>query len=166
MPTRRPPSDTFFIACFALFAFTSLAMEPFVVFEVDLAAARDPLGRAWHLYAARWDPLFLDTPPWLRIMCGLDAFVFGPTYLALIYGLRRARPWVRPLGLVFCGALIYSTLVYFGYELWMEHERANLAMVFLVNVPYTLVPLAFLARLLRGSPAPSAEGRAVASSSP
>ena len=146
---RERPRDLALVGFFVLFAFTSLVMEMYIVFDVDLATCTDPFGRAWHLYASRWDPLFLDTPLWLRIMCGIDGFVFGPIYLALIYGFVRRREWVRELGLMFAAAIIYSTIVYFTYEVVAEAGRADLLMVFVVNLPYTIVPLALAARLWR-----------------
>lgn len=137
---RERPLDLFLILWFSVFAFTSLVMEMYIVFDVDLRTATDPLGRAWRLYC-QWDPLFFDTPAWLRIMCAIDAFVFGPFYLLLIGALWRDRAWIRLPALLYVAAIVYSTVVYFGYEFVVERERANLAMVVLINVPYTIVPL-------------------------
>lgn len=139
-PLSQRRFDLALVVCFSVFAFTSLVMEMYIVFGVDLRAATDPFGRAWLLYT-RWDPLFLDTPIWLRIMCGIDGFVFGPFYLVLIWALVRGRAWIRIPALLYVSAIVYSTLVYFGYEFVAERERANLAMVVLINVPYTIAPL-------------------------
>jgi hypothetical protein len=137
---RERPLDLFLVLCFSVFAFTSLVMEMYIVFDVDLRTATDPFGRAWRFYC-QWDPLFLDTPLWLRIMCGIDGFVFGPFYLLLIWALWRERAWIRLPALLYVAAIVYSTVVYFGYEFVAERERANLLMVVLINVPYTIVPL-------------------------
>ena len=45
------------------------------------------------------------------------------------------------------GALIYSTIVYFGYELLAESHRASLFWVFVVNIPWTLAPVLLILRL-------------------
>lgn len=132
-----------------LFAFTSLVMEAYVVFGVDLAACTDPLGRLWYFYASKWDPIFLETPLWLRVMCGVDMFVFGPTYLWLVRGLVRGDERIRLPGQVFVGAIVYSTVVYFAVEILQEAARADLTMVFVVNIPYTLVPIWLGLRLAR-----------------
>lgn len=140
-PLRQRPTDLVLVCCFAVFAFTSLVMEPYIVFGADLRQpGADPFARAWALYC-QWDPLFLDTPSWLRIMCGIDTFVFGPFYLVLIFALVREREWIRLPALCYVAAIVYSTVVYFGHEFVAEAGRANLAMVVLINVPYTLVPL-------------------------
>jgi hypothetical protein len=94
-PLYRRPLDLVLVACFALFAFTSLAMEPYVVFGVDYARAGGPLAAAWQLYTTRWDPAFLDRPLFLRVMCGIDLFIFGPFYLILIYAFVKGRSWIR-----------------------------------------------------------------------
>ena len=48
--------------------------------------------------------------------------------------------------------IIYSTVIYFGYELWMELHKANMMVVFLINIPYTLIPLLLLWRLWNEEP--------------
>lgn len=139
------------MAFFALFAFTSLVMEMYVVFGVDLAHATDPLGRAWNWYAQR-DPIFYDPPLFLRLMCAVDAFVFGPFYLVLLYAFARRHEWIRIPGLAYVGAIVYSTIVYFLVEFIQPLPGTDLAFVFWVNVPYTVVPI-WLGWRLRQAPA-------------
>jgi hypothetical protein len=135
-----PTVDRVLVAFFALFAFTSIVMEPYITFGVDLARATDPFGRAWYFYARKWDPLFLDRPVYMRVMTGIDEWIYGPMYLVLIYAILRRRPWIRSPALLYCGAIIYSTLVYFFIEFLSEGHRANLLMVTVVNAPYTIIP--------------------------
>lgn len=149
---RLPTIDRVLIACFGLFAFTSIFMEPYITFGVDLATATGPLGRAWYFYASRWDPLFLEPPIYLRVMTGIDEWVYGPMHLALIYAFVRRRAWIRLPALLYCGAIVYSTLVYFLTEFLSEGHRANLAMVTVVNVPYTIVPCLLVWRMRRPDP--------------
>jgi len=154
VPLRARPLDAFLVFCFGLFAVSSLVFEPFILFDVDLSAASDPVGRTWYWYAKSFDPIFLDTPLWLRIMCSIDALVFGPFYLVLIYAFVRERDWIRTPGLLYGAAIVYSTAVYFGYEVLDPANRAqaNLAFVFLINIPFTLVPLVLMWRLRRPCP--------------
>ena len=67
-PLRKRPLDAFLVCCFCLFAVSSLIYEQFIVFGVDLSTTTDPFGRSWYWYAASFDPVFLGTPLWLRIM--------------------------------------------------------------------------------------------------
>jgi hypothetical protein len=146
-PLRRRPFDLLLVATFALFAFTSLVMEMYIVFGVDLRdPGSDPFARAWALYCT-WDPIFLDTPLWLRIMCGIDGFVFGPFYLVLVWALAKERAWIQLPALLYAAAIVYSTIVYFGYEFIAEAGRADMTMVVLVNIPYTIMPLALAWRM-------------------
>lgn len=148
-PLRARPFDAFLVFWFVLFAVSSLVFEPFIVFGVDLSATTDIVGRIWYWYARSFDPIFLDTPLWLRIMCSIDALVFGPFYLVLIYALVRSRNWVRIPALLYGAAIVYSTVVYFGYEVLdpVNRAHANLGMVFLVNIPFTIVPLLLMWRM-------------------
>lgn len=157
---RMAPLDRLLVGCFAVFAFTSICMEPYITFGVDLAHATGPLGRAWYFYAHNWDPLFLDQPAYMRVMTGIDEWIYGPMYLVLIYAFVRRRDWIRLPGLLYCGAIIYSTLVYFLTEFLTEGHRANLAMVTLVNIPYTIIPCLLIWRLWRPSPFAARDRRA------
>lgn len=154
VPIRSRPFDSFLVFWFSLFAVSSLVFEPFIVFGVDLSTTSDIFGRTWYWYASSFDPIFVATPLWLRIMCGIDAFVFGPFYLVLIYALVRARNWIRVPALLYGAAIVYSTIVYFGYEFLDTANRAeaNLLAVFLVNVPFTIVPLLLMWRMRRPEP--------------
>lgn len=153
-PISSRPLDLFLVAWFVVFAFTSLVYEQYIVFGVDLAASTDLIGRSWYWYASSFDPVFLDTPLWLRIMCGIDAYVFGACYPVFIYAFIRGRDWVRLPALLYGAAIVYSTLVYFGWEFLDAANRteANLPMVLLVNIPYTLVPLLLMWRVRRPRP--------------
>jgi len=153
-PLHRRQLDAFLVFWFCVFAFTSLVYEQFIVFGVDLAATSDPIGRTWYWYARSFDPVFLDTPLWLRIMCTIDAFVFGPCYLVFIYAFAKARNWVRIPALCYGAAIIYSTVVYFAWEFLDPGNRAqaDLAAVFVVNIPYTIVPLILIWRVRRPDP--------------
>ncbi len=154
MSLSKRPFDLFLVCCFGLFAFTSLAMEPYPVFHLDLQRIGDPLAAAWRLYASRWDPIFLDAPPWLRLICGLDEFIYGPFYLVLIYAFVRERAWVRVPALMYSAVITVVTSFYFLMELWTERHRASLGLVILINVPYLLVPLLLAFRLRRPAPFP------------
>jgi hypothetical protein len=124
------------------------------VFGVDLSTTTDPFGRSWYWYARAFDPVFLDPPLWLRIMCAIDAYVFGVCYLVFIFAFAKGRSWVRVPALLYGSAIVYSTLVYFGWEFLDEanRARAHLLAVFVVNIPYTVVPLLLMWRVRHPEP--------------
>ena len=146
-------SDRVLVGFFALFAFTSLVMEPYFVFGIDYHR-HDPFAAGW-LFYSQFDPAFLDRPLWLRIMCGIDLFLFGPFYLILIYAFVKRRNWIRVPALLYVSAIVYSTILYFAWEFVSERGRANLLMVVVINIPYTLVPLWLAWRVRAADPFPS-----------
>jgi hypothetical protein len=148
-PLRKRPFDAFLVFFFCVFAISSLVYEQFVIFGVDLSTTWDIFGRSWYWYARSFDPVFLDPPLWLRIMCTIDGYVFGPLYLVFIFAFVKGRDWVRIPALLYGAAIVYSTLVYFGWEFLDEANRsqANLVAVFVVNIPYTVVPLLLMWRM-------------------
>ncbi|MBW2241503.1 MAG: DUF2781 domain-containing protein [Deltaproteobacteria bacterium] len=156
---RDRPFDATLVFFFCVFSVSSLIYEQFVVFGIDLSTTTDIFGRSWYWYARSFDPVFLDAPLWLRIMCGIDAYVFGPTYLVMIYAFVKGRDWIRIPALLYGAAIVYSTIVYFGWEFLSEENRgqANLFAVFVVNIPYTVVPLLLMWRMR--NPAPFGSGR-------
>lgn len=154
LPLRRRPLDAVLVACFVVFSVSSLVYEQYVVFGIDLSTTTDVFGRSWYWYARTFDPVFLDPPLWLRIMCSIDAYVFGTCYLVFIFAFVKGRNWVRVPALLYGAAIVYSTLVYFGWE-FLDAEnraRADLLAVFVVNIPYTLVPLLLMWRVRNPEP--------------
>ena len=147
--------EDWLVAIFYLFGFTALVFEPLYYFGCSwsLENCRSEGGvmfgvsELWRVYG-EWDPLFLNVPSWLRVMCTIEVFLFGPLYVVCAYGLQTRRAWLPSVALPFCGALIYSTLVYFALEYIERLPGTNLEMVVLVNVPWTICPLLLVFRLL------------------
>jgi len=152
----RPRVDRALVWTFALFAFVAMAFEPAYYFPCRWRLdAEGPCGdpstdgivlALWRFYG-RWDALFVVVPPFLRIMCTIEVFLFGPAYAVVAYYLHRGRDadapaWFPAFALLFSGALIYSTLVYFAFEVLHEwdNDATSLPMVFLVNAPWSLAP--------------------------
>ncbi len=149
LPLKKRPMDLFLLCWFSIFCLTSLVFEQYIVFDVDLAKSQDVIGQIWYWYAKSYDPVFLDTPLWLRVMCTIDAYVFGGCYLFFIYALIKGDNAIRLPALLYGSAIVYSTVVYFGWEFLDEKNRqeANLLAVFIVNIPYTIVPLLLMWRV-------------------
>jgi hypothetical protein len=154
IPLRQRPLDAFLVFWFCVFTISSFVFEQFIVFGVDLSATTDIFGRTWYWYARSFDPVFLDPPLWLRIMCTIDGYIFGACYPFFIYAFVRGRNWVRIPALVYGAAIVYSTVVYFAWEFLDEANRAqaNLPAVILVNIPYTIVPLLLMWRVRHPEP--------------
>ena len=150
---KRSPLDRLFLIVFPVFAFTSIILEQWIVWGVDLHSATDPFGRAWRWYADSFDPLLFDRLLSIRVMFGIDAFVFGPFYLVLFYAILRRKNWIRMPALLYASAMFYSVVVYILMEVFSRHsDDTNLTMVLLIGAPYTIVPLLLLYRMLEPEP--------------
>jgi len=149
IPLKERPMDIILVFWFSVFCISSFIFEQFIVFGVDLSRTTDIFGRTWYWYAKSFDPIFLDTPIWLRVMCTIDGYVFGACYPFFIYALVKCRNWIRIPALMYGAAIVYSTLVYFGWEFFDPTNRAeaNLLAVFIINIPYTIVPLILIWRV-------------------
>lgn len=149
--------DRILLLSFGIMLFVAWFFEPYVVLTCGWEGLQTDrcratlIGRSWLYYAESFDPIFLDLPVWLRIMCSLDTLLFGPFYLLCLYALWKGRtvlstPWCLIILVAGAGALMYSTLVYFAYEILEESHRASLQWVFIVNLPWTFTPLLLIAR--------------------
>ncbi len=118
-----------------------------------MRTATDPLGRAWFWYAETYDPLLLDRLLSIRVMFGIDAFVFGTFYLVLVYAFVRRRNWIRMPALLYGAAMFYSIVVYVLMEAFSEHaQQTNLPMVLLIGAPYSIIPLLLVWRMWKPEP--------------
>ncbi len=107
--------------------------EPLTWFEQQVL-------QVWSVYT-QFDPIFEDPPLWLRIMCWIEVLCFGPLYLVSAWALSRNAAWAKIVILPFCGALFYSTIVYFALELGSDRiPGTNDLVVLAVNAPWTILP--------------------------
>ena len=104
----------------------------------------------WMWYSQQFDPLFINTPIWLQIMCGIDCLIFGPMYSIIFYGwiYDSKSMWFRSIVLIWNGALVYSTIVYFAYEFIVEYNRISVIAVIVINIPWTIIPLILMIKVL------------------
>ena len=140
---------------FYMFGFTALIFEPLYYFGCHWNLHQCALsnyeilhlvGKVWAIYT-QWDPLFIMPPLWLKILCTIECFMFGPLYIATAYGIQNDSNWLSFVALPFCGALIYSTIVYFAMEVLDPLPGTNMAMVFLINIPWTIVPMLLIGHI-------------------
>jgi hypothetical protein len=147
--------DKLLLGCFCVFLFVAWFFEPYVIHLCGWEGLptkecqRHLIGRLWLFYAETFDPIFLNLPFWLRIVCSLDTLLFGPFYVISVYAFvtkQQEAHWYQLVALPFAGALVYSTIVYFSYEVLAESHRASLVWVFLINLPWTLAPILLVVR--------------------
>ncbi len=88
-------------------------------------------------------------PLWLKVLCCIEVFLFGPLYLLTAHLLRvdPHHKLLTSVALPFAGALIYSTIVYFAMEVSLSEPGTNFWLVFIVNLPWTIIPLLLIVYL-------------------
>mmetsp|Transcript_11388 Transcript_11388/g.18534 ORF Transcript_11388/g.18534 Transcript_11388/m.18534 type:complete len:168 (+) Transcript_11388:161-664(+) len=149
--------DRCLVYVFYVFAFTALVFEPLYYlgcdwnFESCLYEESSALVKytkaVWSVYN-QWDPLFTAPPDWLKVMCYIEVFIFGPLYALSAYGLQYRCKWLPYVTLPFSGALFYSTVVYFVMEFAYPEPGTNLMMVLIVNIPWSIFPVLLAYRVI------------------
>ena len=88
------------------FAATSFLFDRAAAMDTVGPDSADPFGRALWMYGMRFDPLVAENPLFLRLMSGISAFVFGPFYVVLAWGLVKGRNWIRMPTIVWASAML------------------------------------------------------------
>jgi len=147
---NRRAVDHGILIAFSAFALVSLGLEWAIALGVDLERASDPVGRAWAWYGRHVDPYLLHAPLETRVMFGIDAFVFGPFYVVLVYAFARQAEWIRTPALLYAPAMIYSVVVYYAIEAFAPTAgRTDFVSLVAISAMHTLMPFVLLARVWR-----------------
>ena len=153
IPLGERRGDWFFVACFALFAFTSFFSDALAGLGVEFDPHSDSMWvRANYWYAANTDPYFLSYPAHLRVQTFVSGFVFGPFYLVLAYAFAAGKDWIRVPAVMYVGAMMYGMVIHLGSEFFGGLPPTNLPKFLAFNLPYLLVPLGLAYRMRRDHP--------------
>lgn len=144
--------DLGLVGTLCAFAATSFLFDRAAALDVVAPDAIDPFGRALWWYGVNFDPLVAENPLFLRLMSGVSAFVFGPLYLVLAWGLSKRRNWVRVPAIVWGSAMLYSMFVHVAVEIWCETPPPNLWIFFGVYAAYVAAPILLLWRVAPSRP--------------
>jgi hypothetical protein len=146
-PSVRSGMDAFFILTFVAFALTSFLFDRTGAIDNIGPDSSDPFARAMYWYGERYDPLVVANPVYLQAMSAISAFLFGPLYLLLAYGLYHRRPWFRTPAVIWAWLLLYSMAVHVAVELWGDHPPPDLLVFTGVYGMYALAPALLLLHL-------------------
>ena len=138
--------DRVLLATFCMFLFVAWFFEPWVIYLCGwdgletTECQRTLTGRLWLFYAKTFDPIFLNLPLWLRIVCSLDTILFGPFYPSP--STRFGRNSGRRGGTAHCAARVRRAAL-LDRRLLAGHRggepRVAPLGVFVINLPWTLV---------------------------
>jgi hypothetical protein len=107
-----------------------------------------PPLRALHEWAVAEEPAHLDPPPNLIAATLFDGLFQAPALVFVIIGLVRLRPWLRPLGLFYCGAAVTNMFFYFTQTFLGPHPPPNVGYYLLFNLPWLIAPVLLGVRVL------------------
>lgn len=145
---HRGVMDRLIVGAFSAFALVSLVLEWPIALGVDLERATDPISRAWALYGSEVDPYLLHAPREMQLMFAIDAFVFGPFYLVLVYAFVRRAEWIRMPAILYASAMIYSLVAYYLAELTAQTAAAtNWPALLAIGAVHTVMPFVLLHRV-------------------
>jgi len=151
---ERPlaPIDRLLVGACVAFAATSLLFDRAAALDWVGPNVGDPFGRALYWYAEKYDPLVAANPLWLRVMSGISAFVFGPFYFVLGWGIAKQRAWIRTPAILYAAVMLYTMVVHVVVELWCDTPPPNIVVFLGTYLGYALVPVVLLRRMLGGWP--------------
>jgi hypothetical protein len=146
IPLSQRAHDRWLALALVSFAFTSFGVDRLAALDVDFCAEQQMWGAlCW--YGQNLDPLFLANPQWLRVMSGISAFVFGPAYLVLAWGIWRGVEAVRLPTIAWAVALLYSMAVHLWMEFFGELPPPRPGLLIAIYLPYAVVPVLAMWRL-------------------
>ena len=93
-------------------------------------------------YVGPFDPIFERPPQWLMVFCWIEVLFFGPLYFASAVAVGKRWKYSALLTLPFAGCLMYSTVVYFILEYLDPVPGTSFLGVFVINAPWTVLPVA------------------------
>jgi emopamil binding protein len=155
IPLRRRPVDIVLIAFFAvnlgfityLFDIEQLTVANPRRFRYPLWPPA-PIVDLVHWWGRHNDPLLMARPAFFRMTIWIDVLLFGPFYAAAIYAFIRGREWIKPWALVWSGMMMSNVLIILLEERHGIYATPHWGTVFAANLPWLLLPVAVIARLV------------------
>jgi len=106
---------------------------------------------AWYIQASQ-DLFFAANHAYTRFSTGVSAFVYGPFYLLAVYAFVAGKNFIRPIALLYVGAIVYGTAQFIWWEYTIGPAPGVDSIFWLFNGPYLLIPALLAARMWRAEP--------------
>ena len=111
-----------------------------------------PIVDLVHWYGNHFDPLLMARPAFFRMTIWIDVVAFGPFYAFAIYAFIRGRDWIRVPALVWAGVMMANVAMILFEEHDGVYATSHFGMVLGANLPWGLLPVAVIVRLVRDHP--------------
>lgn len=152
IPLSQRKLDQLLIFVFATFAFTSFAFDRLAFLYADLEGQEGFFVEYLVQYGKTVDPLVLANPLWLRIMCGISAFMMGPFYFVMIRAFIKGDDRIRIPAFIYSCAITYSMVVHMSVEFWGDLPPLNVPVLLAAYAPYAIFPLVLAWRMRHPHP--------------
>jgi len=149
IPLRERKSDIFFILIFVLFACTSFFGD--AQHALGWVAAGEDGAMALYIQASQ-DRFFAANHDFTRFSTAVSAFVYGPFYVLAVYAFIAGKNFIRPLALVYAGAIVYGTVQFIWWEYTIGPAPGVDSIFWLFNGPYVLIPILLAVRMWSAEP--------------
>jgi hypothetical protein len=167
-PLSERRGDWFFVVAFSFFIVTSIVTDSVNGLNGSLDPNSPyPVERfIYDAYARVADPLLILNPPQVRVSAWISAFVWLPVYALFVLAFIKGWNRIRPLGLVYGGALTHGMITYMSQGLfgsmaidgWANPAlcpgcvQPNTWYYLAANSPYLIVPALMIVRMWRPQP--------------
>ena len=121
-----------------------------------------PPLRSLYDWAVAQEPQHLNPPSSLIATTLFDGFIQTPILFFVIYGLVRARPWIRTLSLVYAGSAVTNMFMYFVTTFIGPTPPPHPAIYLPFNLPWLIAPAILGLRMLPKEPFAAQERRLAA----
>ncbi len=168
VPLRERKLDVFFVVAFSLFILTSVVTAPVSGFNGSLDPDSPYLVERfiYDTYARLADPLLIVNPPQVRVSAWMSVFIWLPLYVAFIFAFVRGIDRIRPVGLVYGGALAHGMITYMSEGIfgavatdgWADPAlcpgcvEPNTLYYLAANGAYLIVPALMIVRMWKPQP--------------
>jgi len=107
----------------------------------DVAWPPQAVIRVIHWWGHSCDPALLARSPYYQFLIWIDVFYFLPFYLAAIYAVWFARPWLRDHLIIQSASIITATSTILYVNLLGPNPSPDPTMMLSGYLSYVLVPL-------------------------
>jgi hypothetical protein len=154
IPISRRPLDLLIVIFFLINLF-------FITYVVDLEqlVIADPTNftyPAWppraavdiiHHYGYTHDPDLIARAAWWRMTIWIDVLFFGPFYLVAIFAYITGKSWIRIPSIIYGSMIFTNVLIILAEERSGATPAPEFRYVFLVNLPWLLIPAFVVLRM-------------------
>ncbi len=151
LPLSLRKRDIFFVCCFSFFAFSSFFSDSWHALGLLEGDGFWPAANRWYGELAQ-DHFFEIGHQFVRVNTGISGMIFGPFYLVLVYAFIKGKNWIRPMALVYVGAMLHGCTEFLIYEYWIGPPPGKPLIFWAFNGPYWVVPFLLGVRMWKPNP--------------